>query len=180
MGRQIFLGGLLLDCPKAGHFPLNSFLLRGERADFCNFEDSSNNEMFGCKYVYYMGRTVKFAKGGGQINVAPLTNFPSPQTNCMQRLSLNFSIWISKVIPFNTKNKVYQKPKSPKGGGDMSLTPPPPVRVWLSDLTCKLWSGAAEDKGGDEGEVQLQGPDPQPHLSRHDHQALLPPVEVRR
>ena len=40
-----------------------------------------------------------------------------PKKKFMQDLPLNFLTWASKVIPYNTKNKWYQKP----GGG-----PPPP------------------------------------------------------
>ena len=47
-------------------------------------------------------------EGDNKFNPPPISNF-------MQNLSLNCLIWPSKVIPFNTKNKGYQK------------VPPPPT-----------------------------------------------------
>ena len=51
----------------------------------------------------------------GKTLIAPpplWSNFdPTPIHSCeISNLSLNFLIWSSKIIPFNTKNKEYQKP----------------------------------------------------------------------
>ena len=93
-------------------------------------------------------RSVRFVRGGKEILPPPLETFypPPPLINLMENLSLNFPILPSKSGHTCQKQGISKargnvpQPKSTRGGGDMSLPPPPYYASALYKYICKIYT----------------------------------------
>ena len=112
-------------------------------------------QFFSCRKLQLPGAYSDICHGeGGNFAGPPCIIF-------IINLSLNFLIWPSKVIAFNTNHKAYQKPgwgapppKSPRSGGHVPA-PPPRYGTPLSSRQTRESSGRTPESGGGEGQYHL-------------------------
>ena len=89
-------------------------------------QSASNGSLHRCYYKYaYAFQCEHDQCSESRFVCEILRNFAIAPPPFMRNSSLNFLIWPSKVIPFNTKNKEHQKPKSP-GSATCHMPPPAP------------------------------------------------------